>query len=480
MTAEGSSLLRMTNDLPVESEWVEFKQNFNDPESIGEYVSAIANGAKLVGRPQGFIVWGVEDGTRQIVGTSFDPTKTVKGNQGIENWLSTQLQPQVLFRFVVEVVDGKRIVVLEVAAAENSPVQFKGTSYVRVGSHKKRLADHPAIERELWRRMENVSAEESIEVGGVSASEVLILLNIDTYCGLIGTPIPTTDEGKISLLVSEQMISDDGRGAWNIAKFAALAIGRDLSRFPRVGRKALRVVEYADHTRLRGMREREFNEGYLLGLEAAVAHLVDRLPQIEVLDPVRHVEYAYPVVALRELLINTLVHQDLWVRGAGPMIEVFSNRIEFTNPGAPLVDTDRFLDSPPKSRNEKLAALTRRAGFCEERGTGVDKIVAEVELAHLPAPKFEARIDNTIVTLYGPRPFDEMSREDRSRAVYLHACLQYVNGLEISNATIRERFQVTDPSKVSRLLNDGVKAGRLRLLDSEVGFKSRRYVPYWA
>ncbi len=412
--------------------------------------------------------------------TSFDPTKTVKGNQGIENWLSTQLQPQVLFRFIVEEVEGKRIVVLEVAAAENSPVQFKGTSYVRVGSHKKRLADHPAIERELWRRMENASAEESVEVGNVSTSEVLDLLDVDSYCGLIGIPIPTSDEGKISLLISEQMIADDGRGAWNIAKFAALAIGRDLSRLPRVGRKALRIVEYADHSRLRGMRERSFNGGYLLGLEAVVAHLVDRLPQVEVLDPVRRVEHAYPVIALRELVINTLVHQDFSVRGAGPMIEVFSNRIEFTNPGAPLVDTDRFLDSPPNSRNEKLAALTRRAGLCEERGSGVDKIVAEVELAHLPAPRFEARLDNTIVTLYGPRPFDEMSREDRSRAVYLHACLQYVNGLDISNATIRDRFQVPDPSKVSRLLNEGVKAGRLRLLDPEVGFKSRRYVPYWA
>ena len=480
MTAESSSFLRMITELPGESEWVEFKQNFSEPASIGEYVSAIANGAKLVGRPQGFIVWGVEDGTRQIVGTSFDPMKTVKGNQGIENWLSTQLQPQVLFRFVVEEVVGKRIVVLEVAAAENSPVQFKGVSYVRVGSNKKRLADHPAIERELWRRMESASAEESIEVGGLSTSEVLELLDLDGYCGLIGTPVPTSDGAKISLLISEQMIADDGRGAWNIAKFAALAIGRDLKRFPRVGRKSLRVVEYADHTRLRGMREREFNDSYLLGLETFVAHLVDRLPQIEVLDPIRRVEHAYPAIALRELVINTLVHQDVSARGAGPMIEIFSNRIEFTNPGAPLVDTDRFLDSPPNSRNEKLAALTRRAGFCEERGTGVDKIVAEVELAHLPAPRFEARLDNTIVTLYGPRPFDEMSREDRSRAVYFHACLQYVNGQNISNATIRDRFQVTDPSKVSRLLSDGVKAGRLRLLDAEVGFKSRRYAPYWA
>jgi ATP-dependent DNA helicase RecG len=174
------------------------------------------------------------------------------------------------------------------------------------------------------------------------------------------------------------------------------------------------------------------------------------------------------------------VHQDLAVRGAGPMIEVFSNRIEFTNPGVPLVETDRFLDSPPKSRNEKLAALTRRAGFCEERGTGVDKIVAEVELAHLPAPKFEARLDNTIVMLFGPRTFLEMTRAERLHAVYLHTCLRYVSGEFMTNSTIRERLSISDPARVSKLLKESAEAGRIRILDDEAGFKHRRYVPYWA
>ena len=71
------------------------------------------------------------------------------------------------------------------------------------------------------------------------------------------------------------------------------------------------------------------------------------------------------------------------------MVEIFKDRIEITNPGKPLVDTQRFLDNPPASRNEILASLLRRFRICEERGSGIDKVVFQVELYQLPAPLFE-------------------------------------------------------------------------------------------
>jgi predicted HTH transcriptional regulator len=92
---------------------------------------------------------------------------------------------------------------------------------------------------------------------------------------------------------------------------------------------------------------------------------------------------------VRELVANALIHQDFSLSGAGPMVEIFDGRIEITNPGEPLVDTDRFLDSPPTSRNEGLASLMRRFRICEERGSGIDKVVAQLELYQLPPPVFE-------------------------------------------------------------------------------------------
>lgn len=83
----------------------------------------------------------------------------------------------------------------------------------------------------------------------------------------------------------------------------------------------------------------------------------------------------YPELSIRELVANALIHQDFSQTGNSVMIEIYSNRLEVTNPGEPLVDTDRFLDTPPKSRNEILASFMRRINICEERGSGIDKIV---------------------------------------------------------------------------------------------------------
>ena len=79
--------------------------------------------------------------------------------------------------------------------------------------------------------------------------------------------------------------------------------------------------------------------------------------------------------AFYNLVANVIIHQDLTITGAAPMIEIFSNRLEITNPGAPIVDVIRFLDTPPRSRNELMAAFMRRIGICEERGSGIDKVV---------------------------------------------------------------------------------------------------------
>jgi ATP-dependent DNA helicase RecG len=101
----------------------------------------------------------------------------------------------------------------------------------------------------------------------------------------------------------------------------------------------------------------------------------------------------YPELAIREIVANALIHQDFSVTGAGVMVEIFADRMEVTNPGEPLVKTDRFLDTPPRSQNEVLASFMRRIGVCEKRGSGVDKVVFQTELYQLPAPLFETPLD---------------------------------------------------------------------------------------
>ncbi len=164
------------------------------------------------------------------------------------------------------------------------------------------------------------------------------------------------------------------------------------------------------------------------------------------------------------------------------MIEIFDDRIEITNPGSPLIETQRFLDSPPKSRNEKLASLMRRFGICEERGSGIDKVVYQTELFQLPAPLFEIPNGFTKATLFAPLDFDEMNKDDRIRACYLHACLQFVNREKMTNKSLRERFGLPEDkgSIVTRVINSTVGAGLIINSSLSESRRDTSYVPFWS
>jgi ATP-dependent DNA helicase RecG len=190
----------------------------------------------------------------------------------------------------------------------------------------------------------------------------------------------------------------------------------------------------------------------------------------------------YPELAIRELVANAIIHQDFGLSGTGPMIELFDNRLEITNPGVPLVDTQRFLDSPPQSRNEALASFMRRINVCEERGSGVDKVISQVEVYQLPAPIFEKTERHTRVVLFTYKDFKDMESEDRIRACYQHCCLKYVNRAPMNNTSLRERFRIDEGNSemASRVIKQAVEAKLIRLYDPNANRKAYRYVPYWA
>lgn len=165
-------LVRELRMLPRETEWVEFKTNNLNPTEIGEYISALANAAALLDKPRTYVLWGVEDGTRRVVGTIFEPATVKQGNENLENWLTRLLQPQVPFRFHTCEVDGVRVVLLEIDRALHQPVRFSGEEYIRVGSYKKKLKDHPEKERALWQRFTVTAFEDGLAAQRLSGEAV--------------------------------------------------------------------------------------------------------------------------------------------------------------------------------------------------------------------------------------------------------------------------------------------------------------------
>jgi predicted HTH transcriptional regulator len=170
------------------------------------------------------------------------------------------------------------------------------------------------------------------------------------------------------------------------------------------------------------------------------------------------------------------------VGGSGPTVEIFSNRVEFTNPGTPLIDIRRFIGQRPPSRNEALASFLTRVGISEERGSGWEKIATEVELNQLPAPRISADAQHTKVALFAPRLFSEMSRSERVEAVYLHTALRYVSGEATTNSSLRIRFGIAEQNsaQASRLLADAMDEGLIVIEDESAGTRLRRYIPFWA
>ena len=190
----------------------------------------------------------------------------------------------------------------------------------------------------------------------------------------------------------------------------------------------------------------------------------------------------YPELAIRELVANALVHQDFALTGTGPLVEIYSDRIEITNPGLPIIDPLRFIDEN-QSRNESLAALMRLAHICEERGSGIDRAIGEVELYQLPPLMVQTLDRHTKVILFAPRPLNEMDRPERIQAAYQHCCLQYVMHQKMSNQTLRARLNIADEaySTATRIINDTLTAKLIKLQDPEsTARKHARYVPFWA
>ncbi|GAX61576.1 transcriptional regulator [Candidatus Scalindua japonica] len=380
-------------------------------------------------------------------------------------------------------MEDKPVVLMEIDAAFRHPVQFKNIEYVRIGSYLKKLKDFPEKERELWRIFDETPFERGIAQENLLAEDVLLLIDYPAYFSLLNLPLPDSRDGIIRALESEEILLLGVSGMWNITNLGVILFARDISKFSSLKRKAIRVIQYKGENRIETIREQAGGKGYACGFKGLIDFLNTILPSNEVIGKALRKDVPmFPDIAIRELVANALPHQDFYLTGTAPMIEIFSNRVEITNPGRPLVKTDRFLDSPPKSRNEALASFMRRIGVCEERGSGVDKVIFETEFYQLPAPLFEETDEHTRSVLFARKDFEDMGKEDRVRACYQHACLQYVQRKHMTNKSLRDRFGLEESksAQVTRVINATLEGKLVKKIGVSEARKDAKYIPYWS
>lgn len=276
-------------------------------------------------------------------------------------------------------LEGNNLALFRIDATINTPVSFKGISYIRVGSYKKLLHDHPEKQRKIWANTNRRAFEKEIALSSASLNDVFELINCNSYFELMEVSTPTNDKFITEKLIDEKIIVRQG-DIYDITNIGAILFARDIRKFEDLDRKAVRVIFYKGDDRIEAFTEQVVGQkGYASGFNGLIRYITDRLPSSEEIGKAFRKEVSiYPPIAIRELVANAIIHQDFSIGGISPMVEIFSNRIEITNSGKPLIDTLRFIDHSPESRNEMLAGYMRRLKICEERGSGIDKVVCSM------------------------------------------------------------------------------------------------------
>ena len=456
--------------VPSEHQRLEFKEAKKqfDTRKLYEYCVAIAN----------------EGGGHLLLGVSDAPPRAVVGTAAFADPVATagSLFGSVGFRVDIESVahpDG-RVLVFHI------PPRPRGTAYHLDGKYLMRSGASlfPMSEDQL-RRIFAEGGPDWVEEHtrtGLDAQQVVELLDTQTYFELLKLPYPTERAGVLDRLLAERLIDPDG-GNYAIRRIGALLLARQLTDFEDLARKAPRVVVYNGNSKLDTKLDQTGRKGYAVGFQGLVRFINGQLPQNEVIeDALRKEVKLVPEVAIREVVANALIHQEFSMTGASVMIEIYVNRVEISNPGEPLVPVDRFIDGY-QSRNERVADLMRRMHICEEKSSGIDRLVQTAEAVQLPAPSFQVGLRRTIVVIFGPKPFEDMDREDRVRACYQHCSLKWVMSERMTNQSLRDRFHLAEAkaATVSQVISAALEAGVIKADEKTGGSrKYARYVPFWA
>jgi predicted HTH transcriptional regulator len=482
---EYSDFKRLIDSLLIknkETEWIEFKENFHSKEEIGERISAISNSALLCNMPYGYIVFGVNNETLKVVGTDLYATRKRIGNEELESWLSTRLNPRIDFEIIDEFdyEDKGLVCVFKIPATTTQPVSFLHEEYVRVGSTTRKLKDFPQKEAKIWKNgqkaLEKIIVKEKLPI-----TQVLSLLSSETYFDMMKLPFPSDSTGIIDRLLAEKIVVTDEVG-YSITELGALLFAKRLSDFDDLRRKMVRVVVYKGKSKLEIVREQSFDAGYAIIFKNMVNWINSQLPSNEEIgQAIRSTVTMYPEIAIRELVANMLVHQDFSEKGF-PMVEIYTDRIDVSNPGQPIISVERFIDEY-NSRNPALADLMRRLGICEELGSGLDKAITAIELYQLPPLHFAVQETRTTVTLFAYRKYADLDRQERVYACYQHACLKYVTNDKMTNQSLRERLGIEKQNypMASRIIKDTIAAELIKEEKTENQSRNNKgYIPYWA
>ncbi len=304
------NLLDKLVSLPKETEWVEFKHNFHSEDEIGQRLSALSNSAALLNEPFGYLVFGIEDETHSILGTTFKAKHYKKGNEELEMWLLNRLNPRIDIECFEFDYEDKHISMYRIPAATERPVTFLHTAYIRIGTLTKPLIGYPEKEAKLWKRNGNKFLDKTVVKECATPTDVIRQLSAETYFDRMKIPMPQTTDGIIERFISEKFIVSLITG-YGITELGAILLAKDLRDFDNLHRKSVRVIVYKGKNKVETIREQTFEQGYAVCFPMLIDWVNGQLPANEEIGKaLRKDVRMYPEIAIREISANMIIHQD--------------------------------------------------------------------------------------------------------------------------------------------------------------------------
>ena len=451
-----------------------------DKKRLTEHLSALSN------QPGGgYLVFGV-DSTGTPAGVDEQTVETTV-NQ-LANLGRAALDPPVALDHAVEDYDSARLLIVHVPESAVKPVHLRGKgleeAFIRSGGTTRK-----ASRQEIGTLMLNSRTPRWEELHAsvlLPDTEFATKLSVEPIFNMLDRPTTSSMDETLLWMAGERFIVREPAGGGYVTNLGAIAAARKLTDFPDLSRKAVRVVVYEGLNKAKTRQEQEGTKGYAISFQGLIEFVMALLPQSEIIEKaLRAKRTVYPEIALREIIANALIHQDFSITGEGPLIEIFDDRIEVSNPGGllPSKRLDRIIGTQPESRNEQLARAFRRYKICEERGSGLLKAGLQVEFYGLPPIDFSAGANHFKVTLYSPRTFAKMSAHERLEACYQHAVLKYYSDSAMTNTSLRERLKMPEKqrSMVSVLIQEAIDRKLVKPADpTNKSKKFAEYVPFWA
>jgi len=454
---------------------IEFKSNWDQAEDIGEYISALANAAALEGHDRAWLIWGVDDLTHQVKGTTFDPfhqkvrSDKSNGNQSLVMWLQFMTQPRADFQFHEVQHPQGRVVLLEIHPARSAPVSFKHVRYIRIDSHKVKLAEHPDKEARLWSQLgfkDDWTGEVVPEATWEDLDPQALVAARQRYTEFCirGEPDARRHEAiranvaslSDETLLNKARITKQGR----ITRSALLLLGKDEAAhlLAPVDAKISWILRDASNATL---TSHPFGIPFLLATDRVFGRIrnetVDHMPDGTLFPtPVQQ----YDAWVVREALHNCVAHQDYLLGGKINVVE-HPDHLVLTNQGEFIPQSVEWMlqhQSPPEHyRNQWLIDGMIRLRMIEQAGSGIRRMFVTQRERFFPLP------DYTFDTSPQGHPRVELTLAGRIMDAKFARALMTRTDLSLQHVLLLDKVQksqVLEVNEVKVLRELGLVEGR--------------------